>query len=200
MERNSVQTVIEYVDIHTHHRRCEVLSPMMAGIHPWSADKAERLPDLSAAEIVGETGLDFACDVDKQTQRRLFEWHLQEAVRLHKPVVLHMVKSFEETMKTLAKYEIEGVVFHGFIGSIEQAKRAIERGYYLSFGERSLRSPKSRHVAEQIPLNRLFCETDDNRDISIEQIYQSIAELRGISIEELASQLIDNYKRVIYQR
>jgi TatD DNase family protein len=111
-----------------------------------------------------------------------------------------MVKSFEETMKTLAKYEIEGVVFHGFIGSIEQAKRAIERGYYLSFGERSLRSPKSRHVAEQTPLNRLFCETDDNRDISIEQIYQSIAELRGISIEELASQLIDNYKRVIYQR
>lgn len=188
------------VDIHTHHPSPERLSPRMAGIHPWDAAKGLQLPDLTECDIIGETGLDRACRVDMEAQQQLFEWHLREAERLNKPAVLHVVRTFEEVMTTLSKYRIEGVVFHGFIGSTEQAKRAIDKGYYLSFSERSLLSPKSRRVAEQIPLSRLFCETDDNRDIAIEQIYNDIATLRGISIEELASQLMKNYKRVIYER
>lgn len=194
-----MQATSTYVDIHTHHPRLEVLSPTMAGIHPWDAAKGHELPDLAVCDIIGETGLDFACDVDREAQRRLFEWHLCEAERLRKPVVLHVVKSFEEVMSTLAKHKIEGVVFHGFIGSTEQAVRTIDRGYYLSFGERSLRSAKSRRVAEQIPLDRLFCETDDNPDIAIEQVYANIATLRGIGVEELAEQLIQNYNRVIHK-
>ena len=199
MGDNSVQATSTYVDIHTHHPRCGVLSPVMAGIHPWDATKGCELPDLAACNIVGETGLDFACEVDREAQRRLFEWHLCEAERLRKPIVLHVAKSFEEVISMLAKHKIEGVVFHGFIGSAEQAVRAIDRGYYLSFGERSLRSPKSRRVAEQIPLDRLFCETDDNPDITIEQIYKSIASLRGIDVKELSEQLIQNYNRVIHR-
>lgn len=65
----------------------------MAGIHPWDATKGCELPDLAACDIVGETGLDFACEVDREAQRRLLEWHLCEAERLRKPVVLHVVKS-----------------------------------------------------------------------------------------------------------
>lgn len=189
-----------FVDIHTHHPRLGVLSPTMAGIHPWDADKGNASPNLAACDIIGETGLDYACEVDRGVQRELFEWHLSEAERLRKPIVLHVVKTFEEVMTILVKHKIEGVVFHGFIGSMEQAKRAIDRGYYLSFGERSLRSPKSRLVAEQIPLDRLFCETDDNPNIAIEQIYESIATLRGIRVEVLAEQLEQNYYRVIHRR
>ena len=200
MKNYCEQTTTTYVDIHTHHPRLGVLSPTMAGIHPWDAAKGDELPDLTECDIVGETGLDFACEVDKEAQRQLFGWHLCEAERLRKPIVLHVVKSFEEVMAMLAKHEIVSVVFHGFIGSPEQAKRAIDRGYYLSFGERSLRSPKSRRVAEQMPLERLFCETDDNPNIAIEQIYKSIATLRGIDVKELAEQLKENYNRVIHIR
>jgi TatD DNase family protein len=135
-----------------------------------------------------------------EAQRRLFNLHLAEAERLQKPVVLHVVKSFEEVMNILAKYNIESVVFHGFIGSTEQAMRAVNMGYYLSFGERSLRSPKSCRALEQIPIDRLFCETDDNPDICISEIYKKVANLRNIEIEELARQLVENYKRVIYKR
>ena len=186
-----------FVDIHTHHPRRGVLSPTMAGIHPWHAEQGEMLPDFSTCDIIGETGLDYASKVDKLTQERLFRAHLEAAQRLHKPVVLHVVKAFEPTINILAEYNLEGVVFHGFIGSTQQAAEALKRGYYLSFGERSLRSSKTCQAMVQTPLERLFVETDDNAEIGIEILYEKVAAIRGISIEELATQLMENYKRVI---
>lgn len=189
--------VVTYTDIHTHHPREGVLSPLTIGVHPWKAERLLSLPDFAVAEIIGETGIDRACEVNIEAQAQLFEQHLMAAERLGKPIVLHVVKAFEEVMNILANYNIESVVFHGFIGSLEQATRAIERGYYLSFGERSLRSPKTCKVVEQIPLERLFIETDDNTEICIEELYKRVAAMRDISIEELAAQLMENYERVI---
>jgi TatD DNase family protein len=191
------QTRINYVDIHTHHPREGVKSPRTVGVHPWEAEWVAELPDCAAAEIIGETGIDRACGVNIEAQERLFELHLKEAERLKKPVVLHVVRAFEEVMTRLAKHNIESVVFHGFIGSTEQAARAVKRGYYLSFGERSLRSPKTCKAMEQTPLERLFIETDDNAEIGIETLYERVAAMRGMSVEELAAQMMENYKRVI---
>ena len=191
------QTRINYVDIHTHHPREGVISPRTVGVHPWEAEWVAELPDCAAAEIIGETGIDRACGVNIEAQERLFELHLKEAERLKKPIVLHVVRAFEEVMTRLAQHNIEGVVFHGFIGSTEQATRATKRGYYLSFGERSLRSPKTCKAMEQTPLERLFIETDDNAEIGIETLYEKVAAMRGMSVEELAAQMMENYKRVI---
>ncbi|MBO7199327.1 MAG: TatD family hydrolase [Alistipes sp.] len=188
------------VDIHTHHPRCGVLSPTMAGIHPWDAERGMELPDLTQCNIVGETGLDYACDVDKAAQERLFRDHLAAAERLHKPVVLHVVKAFEPTIKILANYDLKGVVFHGFIGSEQQALEALRRGYYLSFGVRLLRSPKTRQAIVQTPLERLFCETDDDSALDIIEIYTAVAALKGVTFIELREQIYENYKRLFRLR
>ena len=188
------------VDIHTHNPREGVLSPSMAGIHPWDAEQDLPMPDFSACDIVGETGLDYSTKVRKEAQQELFLKHLDIAKSLDKPVVLHVVKSFEDVMLALRKQSIQGVVFHGFIGSKEQAIRATNLGYYLSFGDRSLRSPRTRDVAASMPIENLFCETDDRDDISIEEIYAEVAKLRGISPEELATQIEKNYKRLFKKR
>ena len=182
------------VDIHTHHPHPDVLSPTMAGIHPWCAERGEELPDFAACDIIGETGLDYACGVDKAIQERLFRAHLVAAERLHKPVVLHTVRAFEPTIKTLADYNIKGVVFHGFTGSEQQAKEAIKRGYYLSFGEQSLRSAKTRQAIASTPLERLFCETDDNPALDIADIYAEVAEIKDTTIAELKRVTYENYK------
>ena len=188
------------VDIHTHNPREGVLSPSMAGIHPWDAEQDLPMPDFSACDIVGETGLDYSTKVRKEAQHELFLKHLDIAKGLDKPVVLHVVKSFEDVMLALRKQSIQDVVFHGFIGSKEQAIRATNLGYYLSFGDRSLRSPRTRDVAASMPIENLFCETDDRDDISIEEIYAEVAKLRGISPEELATQIEKNYKRLFKKR
>ena len=51
-----------------------------------------------------------------------------------------------------------------------------------------------------MPIENLFCETDDRDDISIEEIYAEVAKLRGISPEELATQIEKNYKRLFKKR
>lgn len=188
----------KYIDIHTHNPREDVLSPTMAGIHPWQAEQATQLPNLSQCDIVGETGLDYACKVDRELQKRLFIEHLEAAIKANKPVVLHVVRAVDEVLNILKEYgALRGVIFHGFIGSWQQAQRCIELGYYLSFGPRSLRSPKTREVIAKMPQSLLFCETDALDDKgNIEQIYSEVAEIREVSIEELARSIEENYNRV----
>ena len=184
------------VDIHTHHPHPDVLSPTMAGIHPWHAERGETLPDFAACDIIGETGLDYACGVDKAIPERLFRAHLMAAERLHKPVVLHTVRAFEPTIKILAEYHIKGVVFHGFIGSEQQAIKALRRDYYLSFGDRSLRSSKTRQAIAATPLNSLFCETDDNASLNVAEVYAEVAKIKSVTLAELEKEIYENYKRL----
>ena len=186
-----------FIDIHTHHPKTGVTSPKMAGVHPWDAEKSPMLPDFADCDIIGETGLDYAANIDRDAQERLFRAHLEVAQDMQKPVVLHVVRSFEPVMKILSEYRIDGTVFHGFVGSIQQAKRAFDAGYFLSFGERSLRSAKSREVIVSAPLHLIFCETDDNPEIDIEEIYKEVASLRGTNVEELRQQIADNYRKLM---
>ena len=189
----------KYIDIHTHNPREDVVSPTMAGIHPWQAERVTELPDFSQCDIVGETGLDYVCEVDRGLQKRLFREHLAGAMEANKPVVLHVVRAVDDALKILAEYRpLRGVVFHGYIGSWQQAERCFERGYYLSFGTRSLRSPKTREAITKMPQNLLFCETDAEHDKgNIEEVYRKVAELRGVSVEELAESIERNYNRLI---
>ena len=195
---NEVNKIL--VDIHTHHPRPDVVSPRMAGIHPWDAERGRDLPDFDHCDIIGETGLDYACEVDRLAQERLFRAHLEAAERLQKPVVLHMVRAFEPTIKILAEYNIAGVVFHGFIGSQQQAAEALRRGYHLSFGSRSLCSSKTRQAIVATPLDRLFCETDDDPSLDIAKVYVKVAAIKGVTLAELDRYIYENYKRLFRLR
>lgn len=185
-----------YIDIHTHHPTSRHIEPQAIGIHPWMANK--ELFDAAifdGATAIGEIGLDFACDVDRTVQEQIFRAQLREAEVRKIPIILHCVRAFEPMMKILAEYTLRGVVFHGFIGSAQQAKRAIDKGYYLSFGPSSFRSPKSVAALQTLPLNRIFAETDDSGE-EIENIYLTIAQIKGITVEELQTATMNNYKKI----
>lgn len=187
----------KYIDIHTHNPREDVLSPTMAGVHPWDAERGVISPDFEACDIIGECGLDYACKVDRELQKELFRWHLDAADRLHKPVVLHVVKAMDDALLILDSYKtIKGIVFHGFIGSKEQAAACFRRGYYLSFGVRSLRSPKSVEALKITPRDRLFVETDTDRDTTIEELYNMVAQIRGVTTAELLTDIEKNYNEL----
>lgn len=187
----------KYIDIHTHNPREDVLSPTMAGVHPWDAERGVISPDFEVCDIIGECGLDYACKVDRELQKELFRWHLDAADRLHKPVVLHVVRAMDDALRILDSYKtIKGIVFHGFIGSKEQAAACLRRGYYLSFGVRSLRSPKSVEALRITPLSQLFCETDDNTTVAIEEIYNRVAQIKQIGVEELKREIEKNYNEL----
>jgi TatD DNase family protein len=167
----------------------------MAGVHPWDAERGYELPNFEEYDIVGEIGLDYCCKADRNMQRELFERQLQIASTIDKPVVIHNVRATEDILKILTRYpQLRGVLFHGFIGSQQQAESIVKRGYYLSFGHRSLRSSKGRNVIATTDIRRLFCETDDDPNLAIEEIYAEVAKIRNMTTEELLNAIETNYK------
>ena len=188
-------------DIHTHNAHTQAQTIDTVGIHPWHAldnDLSAIEPAVADVDAIGEIGLDYACDVPREVQITLFRAQLALAERYEKAVVLHCVRAFEEVMKVLAEYRLKAVIFHGFIGSVEQAQRAITQGFYLSFGERTFRSPKSIEAMRSTPLSQLFVETDESTT-PIEKIYAQLAELRGISVAELIAATEENFRRIFNQ-
>jgi TatD DNase family protein len=185
-------------DIHTHNAQTHAQTLDTVGIHPWhaaTADLAEVERSAPSADAIGEIGLDYACEVPREVQMAVFRAQLAIAERLEKPVVLHCVRAFEDVMKIVGNYHLKAVIFHGFIGSTEQAQRAVNQGYYLSFGERTFRSIKSIEALRTTPLSQLFVESDESTT-PIEEIYAKIAELRGVEVSELLKATEANFKRI----
>ena len=191
-------TLAMILDIHTHNAQTHAQTIETVGVHPWHAaigDLAEVEHLAPSADAVGEIGLDYACEISREVQTAVFRAQLAIAEQLEKPVVLHCVRAFEDTIKIIGEYRLKAVIFHGFIGSKEQAQRAVSQGYYLSFGERTFRSPKSIEALRATPLSHLFVESDES-PTPIEEIYAKIAELRGVELGELTRATEENFKRI----
>ena len=193
-----MQPAPPYVNIHTHRPVGRGIELRTAGIHPWEADRrrvAELLPLAADVQAIGETGLDFAVSVPREAQYTAFRGQLELARRLELPVVLHCVRAFNEVMRELRALPPRAAIFHGFIGSPEQAQQAVREGHYLSFGERSFRSPKTVEALRITPQSQLFFETDDD-DRPIETVYAHAARLLGKTEEELRAAAWANYERL----
>lgn len=194
----SMEPARTYVNIHTHRPTGHGVELRTAGIHPWEAD---RMPVTSlrplgeTVQAIGETGLDFAKGAPREAQYAAFRAQLELARQYGLPVVIHCVRAFNEVMRELAACPPRAAIFHGFIGSPEQARQAVAAGHYLSFGERTFRSPKTVEAMRATPLERLFLETDDS-PTPIEEIYRRSADRLGIPETRLQEATLANYKTI----
>ena len=189
------------INIHTHTPKQSEQTLSTIGIHPYHASGASPDSILSIErqalefDAIGEIGLDYSCGVERDSQILVFKAQLEVAQQYNKGVVLHCVKAFEQVMDILKKYRLKFVIFHGFIGSPEQALRATERGYYLSFGERTFRSPKSMEAMRAIPIDHLFLETDESH-VAIEDIYSKASEILALPKNMLEYIINENFKHI----
>lgn len=186
------------INIHTHRPTGRGIELRTAGIHPWDAGKkdvASIVAALEGVQAVGEIGLDFLRGPAREAQLAAFRAQLSMARERGLPVVLHCVKAFEEVMRCLAACEPRAVIFHGFIGSPEQARQALAKGYYLSFGERTFRSTKTLEALRRTPLRQLFLETDES-PTPICTVYARTAEALGTGVEDLQRATTENYERI----
>lgn len=200
----------DYVNIHTHRPTGRCTELRTAGIHPWEAARelaavrseglAGRLGvALAGAQALGETGLDFACSTDRAAQTELLRAHLRLARERGLAVVLHCVRAFEPLMNELKACPPPAAIFHGFIGSPEQARRAVGSGWYLSFGMRTFASPRSLEALRTTPHERLFFETDDD-PAEIGSVYAAAAAVLGCRVSELQQTTEANYRRLFTPR
>jgi TatD DNase family protein len=156
----------------------------------------------------GEIGLDFHYEYsEKDVQISAFKTQLDVAKTLDLPVIIHSREATEELMKMMRDYKHKGV-FHCYSGSLETAKEIIKMGYYISFsGTVTYKNAKTvKEVAKWIPNDRYLIETDcpylspepkrgtrnDSRNLIHTASY--IADLRGISLEQLELETMNNTK------
>jgi TatD DNase family protein len=170
------------------------------GLHPWHVIENNWLQELEAlkqhsknasVKAIGECGLDKVCETGFTLQQTVFQAQISWANHLHKPLILHCVKAFEETQQFLKKNNNNvPVIFHGFNKGLPTALKLIENGFYLSFGK-ALQMPNVQAVAAHVPLSQLFLETDDST-IPIQQVYDWATITFKIDKESLILQLQKN--------
>lgn len=190
---------------------CSVgLHPLQDGVAP--VVSRQQLVELAAhpkVVAIGETGLDnHYGDEQSGWQRDSFALHLQVAKELELPVIVHTRQARQQTLDMIeAAASPTAGVLHCFTESREMAEAAVAMGYYISLsGIVTFNSAKElREVAQWVPLERLLVETDapwlapvphrgqENRPALVREVAQFIAELRGISLAELAAATSDNF-------
>jgi TatD DNase family protein len=166
---------------------------------------------------VGEIGLDyFVPGLDAEQQELFYREQLSLARRHGLPVILHVRRSADQLLKHLRTAGVSGIA-HAFNGSMQQAQEFVRLGFKLGFGgtvtfERAL---QVRRLASQLPLTALVLETDSpdipphwlyctaeqraagqrqlpNEPAQLPRIAQVLADLRGISLDELAQATMQN--------
>lgn len=206
-------------DVLTLARDYEAISASV-GIHPTTEGGHEATVEelLSAADdplvvAIGETGLDyFRSTGDLQWQHERFHRHIAVARQCGKPLIIHTRAAAEDTMETLRQHKAAeaGGVMHCFAEDWNIAQQALDIGFYISFsGIVTFKSAKSvQEVALKAPLDRIMVETDapylapvphrgkTNEPAFVRHTAEYVAELRGISLAELAVATTANFYRL----
>ncbi|QJR79444.1 YchF/TatD family DNA exonuclease [Alteromonas pelagimontana] len=199
------ETVKEYEDV-----------SVSCGVHPLHQEDACTYETLlqkashPAVVAIGETGLDYFYSADTQEiQRTSFIDHINVANELKKPLIIHTRDAREDTLSLLREHKAPDTlgVLHCFTESLEMAKAAMELGFYISIsGIVTFNSADElREVVKAIPLERLLIETDSpwlapvphrgkqNQPGFVVEVAEFIAELKGISLNELAAKTTENF-------
>lgn len=202
------------INIHSHHpfdasltilnRGTELgeHTPFSYGIHPWFADKPfdstnleQRLSQTSCL-AVGEIGLDKLTDVEFKIQEKIFVQQIQLAEKWELPVILHLVKSWNEALAI--KKELnpkQAWIFHGF-RKRNLLESVLKNDLYISIGTAVLSDTSMLDWLSEIPNNRLFLETDTQSPEKISEVYRIVAERKKLSLPALEAQIETNFKTV----
>jgi TatD DNase family protein len=195
----------------------------MMGLHPcyvkenWEADlaniKEELFQNTDQYCAVGEIGLDYHWDTTfVEEQKSAFRIQIEWALELKKPINVHTRKSLDEALDIIKSYKGKSLtgIIHCFSGSMEQAKRIIDLGFLMGIG--GVVTYKNAGVAEvvkEIPMEYVVLETDSpylapvpyrgktNEPSYIKYAAEKIAELKGISLDEVVNMTSENVNRII---
>ncbi|MBZ0106979.1 MAG: TatD family hydrolase [Sulfuricella denitrificans] len=190
------------------------------GIHPMYVDRAQ-VADLDVLRAmvssekpvaIGEIGLDFFVpEYDLVAQEFYFVEQLKIARDSGLPVLLHIRRAQDHVLKYLRRIRVSGGIAHAFNGSRQQADEFIRLGFRLGFGGAMTypRATRLRELAATLPLEAIVLETDApdmapawvgkgrNSPGNLPQIAQGLAELRGITVEEVARATSINARAVL---
>jgi len=158
---------------------------------------------------IGEIGLDYHYDGDREKQKDIFKKQLEIAKKYQKPVIVHSRDCIQETYNILKMSNVKGIM-HCYSGSVEMAKEFCKIGFLLGIGGivTFKNAVKLVDVIKEIPLEYIVLETDSpylspepyrgkvNEPANVEVILQKICNIKGISIKEASVVTTKNVLRL----
>ncbi|MBM7642838.1 TatD family hydrolase [Streptococcus loxodontisalivarius] len=191
------------------------------GWHPTEAgsytQEVEDMIDSSLSNpkviALGEIGLDYHWMEDpKEVQIAVFKRQIELSKEHNLPFVVHTRDALEDTYQVIKKAGVgpRGGIMHSYSGSLEMAERFVELGMMISFSGvvTFKKATDIQEAAQHLPLDKILVETDapylapvpkrgkENRTAYTRYVVEKIAELRGMTVEEVADATYQNAMRV----
>ena len=192
------------------------------GVHPHEASKYQDTTSVNLRSLLrhpkvvalGEIGLDYHYNFSPpDVQKRVFLEQMAIAAEARKPIVIHTREAWADTLELLEQHWAPtglGGIMHCFTGTPAEVERTVALGFHLAFGG-VVTYPRAVEVHESVkvvPLDRLLLETDApylapvpkrgkrNEPSYLLETSKRIAELRGMSVEDVASATTTNFERL----
>lgn len=223
-EKNLSGIVISAVDLYSLEKSLDIrrrypdFIHVTAGIHPrktteFDNDQRRRLWHAigcvrSQIIAVGEVGPDFHHVHDSKKQQKQLQV-LEEALSLAEkwdlPLVIHARKAEAAALEIVSKSRIP-VMFHCFAGSMEDARKIVEHGYYLSFSSLLFINPELQTIIKKIPPDLILTETDSpalsphmhqsrNEPAFMEKVVLLVSKLLEVTFDHAAAMTAENARK-----
>jgi TatD DNase family protein len=158
---------------------------------------------------IGEVGLDYWMvkeESGREIQREIFRSFIELGKKLALPLNVHSRSAGRHVVIELLKGGAAKVQLHAFDGKLSAAMPAVEAGFFFSMPPSIIRSEQKRKLAKKLPLSNLLVETDSpvlgpngqerNEPANAPIAVKVIAELKGLSVEEIAEAVAENTRRL----
>lgn len=174
-------------------------------------EEIEKLAKNDRVVAIGEIGLDYYWNKDnKELQREVFIKQIEMANRLGLPIVIHTREAVMDTVQILKEHPVlKKGIFHCCPLNQELIKEGLKLGFYISFsGNVTFKNAKSAGCIELVPMDRILIETDSpylspephrgetNTSRNVKFVAEKIAEVKGITLGEVAEITRENAKRI----
>ena len=165
----------------------------------------------SKVKAIGEIGIDYHYeDIPRELQLKAFRMQMELAREVGLPAIVHEREAHEDGMAVVREFPDVTGVFHCYSGSAEMARQLVDKGWYIGFtGVLTFKNArKAIETAESIPIERIVLETDcpymapepfrgkRNDPGYLFRMAEKLAEVRGMSVEEIHAITTENGKRL----
>lgn len=177
------------------------------GFHPWWIGKQVEFDEEIVLSFLqkpnclglGEIGLDRSIPADFEQQKEIFTKYFDLAKKFNvKVIVLHCVRAYSDVLQILKnKKPTVKIIFHDYNGNAQMTEQLLKWDCYFSVGQKIF-DPQTTMAKNlrAIPLDRLFLETDDQDEVSIQAIYQKLALLLNRETHRMQSQILQNFLKI----
>ena len=206
--RKAVELSGKYPEIYA----CIGVHPVENATRVFNEREFKELVKHPKVVAIGECGLDFFHSdktQDFERQKKLFIEQIEFALAYDKPIMIHARNAYAEILDIIENYpNLRGNV-HFFAGSVEEAKKFVEKGFTLSFTGVITFTSSYDDVIKSLPISSIMAETDApyvspvpyrgkrNEPSYVQEVVKKMALLRGINFEEMRKALVNNALNMI---